>query len=235
MSHSAQRKILAIIPARKGSKGLPGKNIINFEGKPLIAWAIESALESGVVDKIICSTDGNDIRDIALQHGAEVPFLRPDNLATCEANVLGAVQYTLAELDKSGYRPDITVLLQPTSPLRTGTHVREALNLLHDEECDSVISLCESSDPPYWMRTIENDRVKPFIDHEGQYYQRQKLPKTYTVNGAIYASFTSVITQGALIGENTRPYLMTQEDSIDIDTELDLRLARCIAQAKKGK
>lgn len=234
MKNKLTEDILGIIPARGGSTEILRKNLVDIGGKPLISYTIEAAKKSKTLSRIICSTDCHDIMDVALQHGAEIPFLRPPELALSETPMISVLQHAIAFLEKDGYKPDIVVLLQPTSPLRNAGHIDEAVRLLLETGCESVVSLCKAEHNPHWMRVIRNGRVQYFIERNGADYSlRQKLPEVYRLNGAVYASrYPVIMHQGKILGDDTRPLIMKQEDSIDIDTEWDLEIARFIVQRK---
>ncbi len=216
---------LAIIPARSGSKGIKDKNIKRLNGKPLIYYSIKEAKKSKFIDKLIVSTDSKKIKTIALQLGAEAPFLRPKNLATDKTGMYPVIRHAVDYLEKKGEKFNIILILQPTSPLRTAIDIDKAVVKLINSKADSVVSLCLAEHSPYWMRIIKKDKVHPFIKSR-QYLRRQDLPKVYRMNGAIYVFKRSVlINQKSILGKDTRPLIMTPENSIDIDTVTDLEFA----------
>ncbi len=176
-------KILGLIPARGGSKGLPGKNLRPLLGVPLIGRTILAALKSKALDRLIVSTDDPKIAACARAFGAEVPFLRPKRLATDQAAVVDAALHALDELAKSGDRPDAVMLLQPTSPLRTAATIRKAAALLK-KTGEAVVSVAAASEHPLWARKIENGRLVPFLDKAPA--SRQQLPPAYALDGSIY-------------------------------------------------
>jgi N-acylneuraminate cytidylyltransferase/CMP-N,N'-diacetyllegionaminic acid synthase len=224
-------KILSIIPARLGSKNIPGKNIKYFAGKPLIEYTIESALNSKLINRVIVSTESEEIAQISRNYGAEIPFLRPVELAQDETPTLPVLQHVVDFLhNKESYEPDMIVTLQPTSPLRKTEHIDEAIIKLIETEADSVVSLCKVEHSPYWMKKLEGDnRVFSFIEESEKYTRRQDLPKIYRLNGAVYVTKYDVLMRGnRILGDDTRAIIMSQEDSIDIDTELDLMLAELV-------
>lgn len=229
------KKVVAIIPARGGSKGVPGKNIKLLHNKPLIAYAIESAKESRYIDRVIVSTDDETIQKVALDYGAEVPFLRPPHLATDTTPTLPVLQHIVNYLEKMNEKPDLIITLQPTSPFRTVEHIDNALEAMEDGLCESVVSVCEVDYHPLWMKKIEEDLILPYVESDIQYTRRQDLPVVYKMNGAIFITNTNVLMDGNLIlGERTKPLLMNQEDSIDIDTIWDFKLAEIIMNEKWG-
>lgn len=231
-----QDRILGIIPARGGSKGLPHKNIRLLSGKPLIAHTIKAALATKRLEKVVVSTDDPKIARIARQFGAEVPFLRARNLAKDDTPMIDVVKDCVNFLEKKqGFRPAVIVLLQPTSPFREFRHIDSAIKLLLDSRADSVVSLCEcrAGEHPYWMKRIEKNKVTPFMNVEKEFTRRQDLPKAYRLNGAIYVTrYEVLMLQNKVLGEDTRPYIMDARDSIDIDNLFDLEIADCLMSKK---
>ena len=228
-----QNKILAIIPARGGSIRLPKKNIKKLNGKHMIIYTIEAALQSKYQMRVIVTTDDKEIARISKKHGAEVPFIRPKELAQDKTPTLPVLQHALKFLNtKEDYYPDIMLLLQPTSPLRKGEHIDEAMNLFFREKPDSVVSLCKVKDSPYLVKKINKDgAVVPFINAGGKYVRRQNFPELYRLNGAIYITRVDIIIkENKILGEHTKAYIMKEEDSIDIDTEMDFKLAEMIVK-----
>jgi CMP-N-acetylneuraminic acid synthetase len=228
-----QLTTLAVITARGGSKGIPQKNLSTILGKPLIAYTIEAALQAKTLTRTIVSTDDESIVKASEQHGAEVPFLRPQHLATDTATSLAVLQHAVTYLAKQeDYATDIVVCLQPTSPLRTAGDIDQAVNLCLQSGADSVVSLCEAKHHPYWMKKIFDGRVYPLInENEHKYTRRQDLPPVYQLNGALYVTRTkALLEENRMLGEHTIPYIMPQERSIDIDTKTDLQIVEHILQ-----
>lgn len=221
------RKVLAIIPARGGSKGLPRKNIRPLAGKPLIAWSIEAALEVHGIDECLVSTDDPEIAEVARAHGAQVPFLRPAELAADDTPGSAPILHALQTLDFRG----TIVLLQPTSPLRTAADIRGALDL-HRPGLDPVVSVRQVEDKPNWMfRQEPGGRLRKFLESEPLATRRQDLPPLLIPNGAVYvADSVQFVETGSFFTERTLGYEMPRERSIDIDTELDLAMAETILQ-----
>jgi N-acylneuraminate cytidylyltransferase/CMP-N,N'-diacetyllegionaminic acid synthase len=229
------KKILALIPARGGSKGLPRKNIKPLLGKPLIAWTIEQAKESKYIDRIVVSTDDKKIAEIAKKYGAEVPFMRPMELATDEAKGIDVVLHAIQFFKKLYENDFILVYLQPTSPLRTSQDIDNALEqLFSNPKAKAIVSVCECEHHPLWSNTLPEDKcMKNFIRKEILNKNRQELPKYYRLNGAIYLGFSSYIeNQGSFFGENTYAYIMPVERSIDIDNYFDFKIAKMILSEK---
>jgi CMP-N,N'-diacetyllegionaminic acid synthase len=230
------RSIIALIPARAGSKGLPGKNIKQLLGKPLIAWSIGHAKKSKYVDKVIVSTDSRDIAKIALKYGAETPFIRPKTLATDKAKGIDVVTHAINRLEADGEKIDLLVLLQPTSPLRAPEDVDEAVELLFRKKARAVVSVCETEHHPYWCNTLPKNRsMKDFMRKAASNTNRQELPVFYRLNGAIYiATRDYIVKNNGFIGRDAYAYVMEAERSIDIDNELDLVFAEAVLKRNAG-
>lgn len=216
------RKVLALIPARGGSKGIPGKNIADLAGKPLIAWTIEAAQACSGVDLVVLSSDEHAIAEVAARFGCAVPFVRPPELATDEASSMDVVYHALEQLP--GF--DVVLLLQPTSPLRTAADIEACLDLLRG--APAVVSVRPSEDHPYLTFAINDVGImtpyaKPSVS---QSLRRQDLPGAWCLNGAIYAADVEWLkSQRSFFSSETIAYKMPAERSIDIDTPADLRLA----------
>ena len=217
-----RKKVLAIIPARGGSKRLPRKNILDLNGKPLIAWTIEAALKSKYIDKTIVSTDDKEIADISTKYGAEVPFIRPAHLSTDTASSIDVVFHAVEFLKKNNEQYDIVILLQPTSPLRTTKDINKALEMLNNKT-KAVISVCETDHSPLWSNTLPEDHsMKDFIRPEMRNMRSQDLPKYYRLNGALFISeIDYLFLNSGFYGENTKAFIMPQGRSVDIDTKED--------------
>lgn len=218
-------KILAVIPARGGSKGIKDKNIRPLCGKPLIAYSIESAKKSQFIDEIIVSTDCEKIAEIAKEFGAHIPFLRPKELATDTSKSIDAIVYTLSELKKRGANYDILILLQPTSPLRTAEDIDEALNIFIRSNKQPLVSISEVNDHPILMRTLDNDGMLKNLLNINSTIRRQDMQKIYRVNGSIYINCIADIDRNTSFNDNKIPYITSQDHSVDIDDEKDLILA----------
>ncbi len=224
------KQILGIIPARKNSKGIPGKNLKLFNGKPLIAWSIEEALKSKYINRLIVSTEDTEIAEISKFYGAEVPFLRAKELADDITSTADVVLNCLDQLQYSqGYQSDYIVLLQCTSPNRTYKHIDMALEKMVENEniSDSLLSVCEAEHSPFWMKVINNDFLEDFISHNRKdYHNRQVLPAIYRLNGAIYIIKPDSLKKNKDFQTlNSIPFIMDHPDSIDIDCEISFKLA----------
>lgn len=230
-------EILAIIPARGGSKGVPRKNIREINGKPLIAYTIEAAKKSCYINRVIVSTDDKEIAQIGKGYGAEVPFLRPLELASDTSPSIDTVIHAIEWMkENENYRPDYICLLQCTTPLKTEEHIDGAVQKLIDTGMDGVVSVCEVESHPYWMRVFNGNSLECFIKQESLTLRRQDLPKVYEFNGAIWVLKTSaVLKEKSMIVENQTGYIMSIEDSIDIDTELDFKYAEMLIKERKNQ
>lgn len=219
--------VVCVIPARGGSKGLPGKNIKMFCGKPLVAHTIEQARQSKYIDRVIVSTEAEEIAQISLEYGAEVPFKRPMELAgDCSSTVdvlLHAVNW-LEHVDR--YSFDILLLLHATTPLRSVEDIDESITLMVEENADNVFSVVEAHKNPYFNMVEEGLNGFVRLVKEGCYSTRQAAPKVYDMNASIYVWWTSVLKEGKQLFLNkTKAYVMPKERSIDIDDDLDFRIA----------
>jgi CMP-N,N'-diacetyllegionaminic acid synthase len=219
------RRVLALIPARGGSKGIPGKNIIPLAGKPLLGWTVEAAQSCAAIDEIVLSTDDEAIAEIGRGLGASVPFLRSASLATDEASTMDAVFDALDRLP--GF--DVVVLLQPTSPLRTVADIDGCLELL--DAAPACVSVGPATDHPYLTYRVDDQhRLAPFVPvSEGQSLRRQDLPGAWCLNGAVYAADIPWLrAQRSFISARTAAYAMPAERSIDVDTTADLHAAESL-------
>ena len=218
---------LALIPARGGSKGIPRKNIKIFCGKPLLHWSIDVALQSGCVDQVVVSTDDPEIAEVARAGGAEVPFLRPGELASDTAPGITTALHALEQL------PDVSdvLLLQPTSPLRTMADLESIISLRHRTGKDSAVSLTFSAKHPAWMYVLSQDeKLEPILQFD-EAHCRQKLPPAYVLNGALFlASRSFLLREQTFITEDTVGYVMPIERSVDIDTSLDWHWAEFLME-----
>lgn len=217
------KKVLAVIPARGGSKGIPRKNIINVAGKPLIAWTIEAAKTSKHIDRIVLSSDNDEIITVARQWGCEVPFKRPDDLALDETPGVMPVLHALEMLP--GY--DYVVLLQPTSPLRTAADIDGCIERCAADKAHCCVSVTEPDKSPYWMYHLTNNGcLTPVLEKEKTITRRQNLPVVYALNGAVYVAESQwLLTNKAFLTRETRAYAMPRNRSVDIDSQMDLYIA----------
>lgn len=222
------KKVLGLITARGGSKGLPGKNIKDLCGKPLIAWTIEAAKSSKYIDTLILSSDDDKIISVAKQFGCEVPFIRSAELAGDKTPSIDVVIDALEKME--GY--EWLVLLQPTSPLRTTADIDEAITKCISLNAPACVSVCESQESPFWMFFMKDAFLTPVIDRP-LIERRQDLPKAYSLNGAIYIARVEWIKQTKnFLSEITIAYEMPIERSIDIDNENDFALVELNLKSK---
>jgi CMP-N,N'-diacetyllegionaminic acid synthase len=228
------KKILAIIPARKGSKRIPRKNLIELSGEPLISYTINAAIESNVFDRIVVSTDSLEIADMAIELGVEVPILRPDVLSKDKSSSYDVVKHMVLFLcNEECFSPDVVVLLQPTSPLRKFHHIRESvLSYLKDfNQIDSMVSMTKVTQHPEWMYAVNsgsNQLLKVF-ESSNNNLRTQELNERFYINGAIYITkLKTLLSTNSLFGGRMSNYLMDEASSIDIDTKSDLIIAECL-------
>ena len=225
-------KVLCIIPARGGSKGIPKKNIIDVNGKPLIAYSIEPAIEAqklGIIDKVIVSTDSEEIANISLKYGAEIPFLRPSEISGDKAKSVEFIMHALDFYSKQGVNYDTVLLLQPTSPLRTLNDLLASLNLYKEAENDSLISAYEEEyiNDLVIYRMDEDGKTSIPVNHlHNKGVRRQEHGSLYVRNGCIYISSAELIGKGYVIGETPLLYIMEKNKSVNVDTMEDLELLR---------
>lgn len=228
-------RILALIPARGGSKTIPHKNIRPLAGKPLIAWTIETALACPILDRVIVSTDDQSIAEIARRYGAEVPFLRPAELGQDDTPGIEPVLHAVHWLDeRESYRPDYVIVLQPTSPLRTREDIEAVVKLAQERQADAVVSVCFARHHPYWVKRITEDgRLADFLSLDHVYTRRQDLPPVCVLNGAIYLVRRQVLLERrTFYTDRTYAYVMLPDRSMDIDTPWDFCLADLILTEK---
>jgi CMP-N,N'-diacetyllegionaminic acid synthase len=220
------KNFLAIIPARGGSKRLPRKNILNLNGKPLIRWSIEAGLKSKYIDKVVVTSDDAEILGIAESSGVSV-INRPVELASDTSTTFDAIKHTINNVNNYDY----IVLLQPTSPLRTAQHIDEAIEILFERSADAVVSVCEVDHSPFWSNTLpNNDNMSNFIRDDVLNKRSQDLEVYYRLNGAIYICDVNRLLQEErfLLKENIFAYKMDKSVSIDIDEEIDLKIAQAL-------
>lgn len=231
-------KILAVITARGGSKGIPRKNIKDLAGKPLIAWTIEAAKGSKLLTDFFVSTDDQEIVDVSRHFGAPVPFLRPEELATDTATSMAVVQHALAWMkENEGKTYDALMILQPTSPFRTAEDIDACIELMRRTDCDSVMSMVKLSDfAAKKLKVLEGDVIKPWMEDEGtQSSSRQALGGVFKRNCAVYLTKVASIAQSDLFGKDSRAYVMPEDVSVDINTPLDFEIADFLMRRKLNK
>jgi CMP-N-acetylneuraminic acid synthetase len=229
---SIWNKFLGIIPARGGSKRLPGKNSLALANKPLIAWTIEAALKSNLINEVVVTTDNQEIADISIQYGAKVPFIRPEHLSNDTASTTDVVLHTI-DFYKNELNQEFEyiILLQPTSPLRTENDIINSIRLLQEKNADAIVSVCPCEHSPLWSNTLpDNLSLKNFIKPEVKGIRSQDLPQFYRLNGAIYICKTErfISEKTFFISENIFAHVMDVQKSIDIDTRIDFELAKIL-------
>jgi len=224
--------LLAVVPARGGSKRLTRKNVLPLGGRPLIAWTIEAARASGVLDEALVSTDDEEIAAVARQWGAQVPWLRPAALATDTATSAAVLQHALAWYEAEHRAVSGVVLLQPTSPFRSPASIRGAVDSFLAQPEHAVVSVSPATQHPAWSFRLDGAGMHPFLGWDALQQRSQDLPPAYALNGALYILPAQAIREGApLIQPGTRPFVMNDlREALDIDTEDDWRIAQQMAQ-----
>ena len=228
---------VAIVPARGGSKDIPRKNIVDLGGKPLIAWSIETALAAGCVDEVLVSTDDEEIVEIAQRHGASAPFLRPVELSRDDSSdwevFLHAVEWLHG---RDGHHPKIVVWVRPTAPFRSGDDIEGCVAELNASGASAVRTLIEAKNHPYWVMSLNQGRVRPFLDgiDLSRYHRRQDLPSAFSLAGSVEVIRTrDAVANGELYGGEVRGIVVPRHRSVDIDTPFDLDVARALLATKK--
>lgn len=228
-------RVLGLIPARAGSKGIPGKNVNPLAGRPLVAYTIDVARQSRLIDRVILSTDSPDIAAVARQLGAEVPFVRPPDLAQDDTPMLPVIEHAVAALEREGWTPDIIVLLQPTSPLRRPEHIVRAIVMLRETRADSVVSVVQvrpDMSPDYVMKIVDG-RLEPFLPEGQRVTRRQDARQAYSRDGTVYAFWRETLRRHrSLYGADCRPLEIPRAESVTVDTLEDWEEAeRLISRA----
>ncbi|MDD3118284.1 MAG: acylneuraminate cytidylyltransferase family protein [Victivallales bacterium] len=233
-------KVMALITARGGSVGLKNKNILPLAGKPVLAWTVTAARAATLVDRVVVSTDSDAIAAVARTWGAEVPFMRPEELATSTASHNSVIMHAVDTMAREeNYHPDYLLLLQPTSPLRTAADIDAAIRLARESDCDGVVSVCAVHNHPLLMNRIDADGFltgylpdRPLPGSEA--VRRQNLPPAYADNGAIYLVRTAKLRQyGSLRVPRTRAYIMPEQCSFQIDSQWELELIEYLLTRKE--
>ncbi|MGH9256187.1 MAG: cytidylyltransferase domain-containing protein [Vicinamibacterales bacterium] len=213
-------RVLALIPARGGSKGIPNKNIRPLAGRTLLEYAVRAASGSGVIDRTILSTDSEPIAEEGRRLGVEVPFMRPGELAGDETPMLPVIEHAVDCLEQRGWSPEIIVLLQPTSPLRRSEHIRDVVRQLRDSAADSVVTVVELPkhlSPDYVMR-IEAGRLVPFLPHGASVTRRQDARPAYVRDGTVYAFWRRTLREThSIYGRDCRPVVLPASESLTLD------------------
>lgn len=227
-------KVVCVIPARGGSKGVPRKNIKLLAGKPLIAYTIEQALESKYIDRTIVSTEDDEIANISRQFGAEVPFLRPEHLAGDQVATVDVLLHAINWLDEMElYSFDILVLLHTTTPLRAVEDIDACIEILKDTNADNIFSVTEAHRNPYFNMVEVDERGKVQLIKQGSFTSRQSAPKVYDMNSSIYVWWKERFKKSVKIFmDNSRIYIMPKQRSVDIDDDIDFKIAEMIMAEK---
>jgi len=226
------KTFLAIIPARGGSKRLPCKNVLDLKGKPLIAWSIEAGLKSKYIDEVMVTTDDDEIIEIAKTFKANVPFKRPNFLASDHATRSEVIRHTIEFYEQEFNKKfDYVVFLQPTSPLRDAKHIDEAIEYMFSKKGDATVSVCEVEHPIHWSGPLPKDNnMSQFLDRVSVQSRSQDLPTSYRLNGAIYiCDVNRFLEEGCVfLKNNIYAFKMSQEVSVDIDTRIDFKFAEVL-------
>jgi len=217
-------RYLAVIPARGGSKGIHRKNLVNLNGRPLIAYSIESALNSKYIDSVVVSTDDEEIAKVSTSYGANV-IKRPAELAGDTSVIVEAILHALLNINQEY---DFVILLQPTSPLRLSEHIDNAVELLDEKGFTSLVSISPVNDHPLLVREREMDGTLKKVISQRSSVRRQEMPLYFRINGAIYINRVSELNQNSNLNDNKVGYVMPKENSIDIDDTIDLIMAESI-------
>ncbi|WP_157263631.1 acylneuraminate cytidylyltransferase family protein [Azohydromonas aeria] len=239
MAETAAR-LLAVIPARGGSKRLPGKNVRPLAGRPLIAWSVATARNSGMCECVMVSTDDAQIAAVARQAGAHVPWLRPPELATDTATTSDVLRHALAWYEAEHGRIEAVLLLQPTSPLRRTDSVREAVAMYLMQppgQRHCVVSVSPAAPHPAWCFRLTAQGMEPFLGWDALSRRSQDLPPAYALNGSIYVIPADTVRSGEpVIGPGAKAFAMSAPyESVDIDTEADWRLAESLVSQLPGE
>ncbi len=219
------KRILALIPARGGSKGIKNKNIISLDGQPLISYTIECGLNSRYIDDVVVTTDSEIIAETALQYGAQVPFLRPEELAKDTSPTIESVLHAICALRDLGKEYDSMILLQPTQPLRTSEDVDLSIEEFYKHDQRPLISVSLVNDHPILMRLINEDGKLEKLIPANQDCRRQDMPPYYRINGCIYISRIADLNESTCFSNYEIPFIMKQSHSVDIDEPADLAVA----------
>lgn len=226
-------RILAIVPARGGSKGIKDKNIKEIEGRPLIEYTIEAAKRCEYIDEIVVSTDSEKIAKVAKKAGAKVPFLRPDELASDTARTIDVVLFTIDQLKLIGQEYDIVVLLQPTSPLRDEDDICGAIEKYVSCNMKSLVSVSEVSESPILMRQIVDETHMEKLLNINSTIRRQDMAKYYMVNGSIYINKIEELNSDTSLNDNVIPYVMDRSHAVDIDDYVDIEVMKYYVNNRK--
>ena len=223
------RRVIAVITARGGSKGLPRKALLDLGGRPVLAWSVATAHAARFVDRVVVSSDDLEIIAAARAAGGDAPFIRPPSLAQDDSSIYDALFHALDSVDEAF---DYVVLLQATSPLRIAIDIESCLQICETTQAPSCVSVMTAAKSPYWMFRIDDEgQMHRLLDTAAD--RRQDLPPAVTLNGAVYAARIPWLRQSrTFVTDETRAYMMPPERSVDIDSRIDLLLARALLRDK---
>jgi len=228
---------LGIIPARCGSKRIPNKNILEIAAKPLIAWTIEAALGAKNLDRVVVSTDCKAVANVAKDWGADVPFIRPKDLAEDNSNVVDAVLHAVEFFEQQGQLFDYVVILQPTSPLRKAHDIENAITLQQEKSANAIVSVCQSDASLEWIKVLpESMDMSEFSKELAQYRRSQDFEAAYRLNGSIYVISVEKLREckTVYLKENIFAFPMSRYDSVDIDEMEDFYMAEALLNAQRS-
>lgn len=228
--------VIAIIPARGGSKRLPGKNIRPLLGKPLIAYAIGAAKSSTTVERVIVDTDDEQIAAVAREYGADVPFMRPAELATDTAKSIDVMLHAVNFLEQQG-PVTVTVLIQGTAPLLTSADIDQAVEQVVSKGKNSCVTVCSITDRPEWMYFVDGDTVRPYLSERAHEVRTQEMPKLYRLNGSLWVTRRdTLMNQHVLVDDNSLGVVIVpRERSIDIDDLMDFQIAEILLRQLQSR
>jgi len=227
-------KVLGIIPARGSSKTIQRKNLKKLGSRPLIYYAIKNALESKKLDRVIVSTEDKEIAEVAKKYGAEVPFLRPKKLARDNVSLIPVVIHAMRYLEKKeGWKADVVVSIQPTSPFLEAEDIDRAISKLIRTRCDSVVTICKlTHGHPYWAYRLKNGKLEPLFRYGSKYLQKQDLPPFYSITGGLYVRWRKLLENWSgsdfALGKNIGAIILDEIKAIDIDTPIDFAIAETV-------
>ena len=232
------KNVLAVIPARGGSKGIPGKNIRAFAGKPLIVHSIQASLQCPLITRTVVSTDDDEIAEVAKAHGAQV-VRRPDDLATDTSLVIDAIKHAVRNVEEEGEEIDMVLLLEPTSPLRRAEDLENCIQVLLEDRADSVATFTPSDISPNRLWRVSGDIVEPFIEGAVPWLPRQKQPKAFELTGQIYGLSRKILFERedsiSTVSGRIFPVITPRETALDIDTEFDFVMAEKVMEHFQAK
>ena len=231
--------VLSVIPARGGSKSIPRKNLADVCGRPLLSFIVEAARGARLVDRVVVSTEDDEIADVARRWGADVPFCRPDELSGDEVSLIPVVQHAADEMEQQGFAADVVVSLQPTTPFLESEDIDLAVQKLEETGADSVVSVQPvSHEHPFWVKNLDGDRVIPFNEYTNEtFLQRQDLPPAYIFDGGIFVRRRSLLESWSgrdfCLGGDVRAIVLDGRKSVHVDDPIHLEMVRAIRRESK--